>query len=270
MNQAISVSKRKANSDQSMRDFYAEQLKFAPKISELIGSGTMISERGGEFSEVRSASDYSYSSSFYGGSGFRIAGDAGAFIDPYFSSGVHLALCNGLSAAASICASIRGDCTESEAGKWHSDRVGSSYTWFLMVVLGAYKQIRAQEEPIMADINERDYDRAFKYLRPGKCHDIRCPTKSDNEEKLFRDLLILITSARTKNFRTLFNFAHALSNIRKPSPEKLSSVNFSSQMGPNLPVEQHLSPMKTAGFWITSTHAKVYARRIARSTLRIS
>ena len=51
-----------------------------------------------------------------------------AFIDPFFSSGVHLAMTGGLSAATSICASIRGDCKESEAARWHSSRVAISYT----------------------------------------------------------------------------------------------------------------------------------------------
>lgn len=51
-----------------------------------------------------------------------------AFIDPFFSSGVHLAMTSGLSAAASIAASIRGDCPESDAAEWHTQRVGLSYT----------------------------------------------------------------------------------------------------------------------------------------------
>ncbi len=51
-----------------------------------------------------------------------------AFIDPFFSSGVHLALTSGLSAAASIAASIRGDCPESDAAEWHTQRVSISYT----------------------------------------------------------------------------------------------------------------------------------------------
>jgi hypothetical protein len=54
-----------------------------------------------------------------------------AFIDPFFSSGVHLALTSALSAAATICATIRGDVSESEAAKWHSGRVATSFTRFV-------------------------------------------------------------------------------------------------------------------------------------------
>lgn len=51
-----------------------------------------------------------------------------AFIDPFFSSGVHLAMTSALSAAATICASLRDHCTESEAALWHTRRVSTSYT----------------------------------------------------------------------------------------------------------------------------------------------
>jgi flavine halogenase len=102
----------------------------------------------GELSTVRTASDYSYSASSYAGENYRMVGDAAgkfyctsgsrfrlyhnfvvaAFIDPFFSSGVHLALTGGLSAAASIAASIRGDCPEPDAAEWHTQRVRTSFT----------------------------------------------------------------------------------------------------------------------------------------------
>ena len=44
----------------------------------------------------------------------------------------------------------------------------TSYTWFLMVVMGAYKQMRAQSEPVLSDIGEDNFDRAFDFLRPGE------------------------------------------------------------------------------------------------------
>lgn len=37
---------------------------------------------------------------------------------------------------------------------------------FLVVVLGAYKQMRAQRENVLSDIGEDNFDRAFKFLRP--------------------------------------------------------------------------------------------------------
>ncbi|KXN91083.1 Tryptophan 2-halogenase, partial [Leucoagaricus sp. SymC.cos] len=139
---------------------YIANLSFAPGVVSLIGEGKLIE------GSVKIASDFSYSAPFYAGSNYRIIGDAGAFIDPFFSSGVHLAMTSALSAAATICASIRGDCSEALAASWHTQRVATSYTRFQVVVLSAYKQIRSQTDGILSDIDEDNYDRAFAYLRP--------------------------------------------------------------------------------------------------------
>jgi len=60
----------------------------------------------------------------YSGDHFRIVGDAGAFVDPLFSSGVHAALTSGLSAALTILGSMKGQVTEAEAQAWHDTKVG--------------------------------------------------------------------------------------------------------------------------------------------------
>ncbi|KAF5866514.1 hypothetical protein ETB97_011399 [Aspergillus alliaceus] len=117
-------------------------------------------------SGIRQATDYSYSASAYAGPNFRMVGDAGCFIDPFFSSGHHLALSSALAAATSIHASIRGDCNEFDASKWYAKKVHEGYTLFLVVVMAALKQIRMQEQPILSDLDEEGFDRAFAILRP--------------------------------------------------------------------------------------------------------
>ncbi|KXN84848.1 Tryptophan 2-halogenase, partial [Leucoagaricus sp. SymC.cos] len=144
---------------------YLEELKVnATKIHSLIGEGNLIEYNGGP--KIRMASDYSYSGTAYAGLNYRIVGDAGAFIDPFFSSGVHLAISGALSAAATIAAAVRSECTAAQAADWHNQRVGTSYTRFLMIVLSAYRQIRAQELPVLSDIDEDNFDRAFDLFRP--------------------------------------------------------------------------------------------------------
>ncbi|KAJ6562743.1 putative halogenase [Mycena vulgaris] len=138
---------------------YLTQLKLAPGVIRLLGCAILTSE-------VKSAGDYSYSASHYAGPNYRIAGDAGAFIDPFFSSGVHLAFANGLSAASTIAASIRGHCTEAEAIRFHNEKTGTSYTRFLVVVLSIYRQINSQADPVLSDVDEDNFDRAFDFLRP--------------------------------------------------------------------------------------------------------
>ncbi|KAK7458882.1 hypothetical protein VKT23_009892 [Stygiomarasmius scandens] len=140
---------------------YLDQFKLVPNLKALLGTAKFSGE-------TKTAGDYSYSSenNQYAGTRYRIAGDAGAFIDPFFSSGVHLAFTGGLSAAATIAASIRGQCTEAEAVAFHNQKVGTSYTRFLVVVWAAYKQMKSQSSPVLADMNEDNFDRAFDFLRP--------------------------------------------------------------------------------------------------------
>ncbi|PBK87739.1 putative halogenase [Armillaria gallica] len=141
-------------------DCYMADLQRAPGLIQLLGSEAKFEGK------LMTAGDYSYHASEYAGSHFRIAGDAGAFIDPFFSSGIHLALTGGLSAASTIAASIRGNCTEEEACGFHSSKVETAYTRFLFVVLGIYKQIRAQETAVLYEDKEDNFDRAINSLRP--------------------------------------------------------------------------------------------------------
>ncbi|KAF9258821.1 FAD/NAD-P-binding domain-containing protein [Marasmius fiardii PR-910] len=138
---------------------YLEQLKLAPGVLRLLEKSTFTGT-------VKSAGDYSYAADRYAGPRFRIAGDAGAFIDPLFSSGMHLAFTSALSAACTIAAAIRGHCTDEEAGVFHTTKFGTSYTRFLIVVWAAYRQIKSQSDPILSEVEEDNFDRAFNFLRP--------------------------------------------------------------------------------------------------------
>ncbi|KAJ7480174.1 putative halogenase [Mycena galericulata] len=151
-----SVSKKRAmrGENNTLVAHYLEQLKLAPGLVRLLADGELVSV-------IRSAGDYSYSATHYAGTNFRLVGDAAVF-----SSGVHLAFTGALSAASSIVASIKKQCTENEAIAFHNAKVGTSYTRFLLVVLGIYKQIRAQESAVLSDIDEDNFDRAFVFLRP--------------------------------------------------------------------------------------------------------
>lgn len=145
----------------SSSEFYEESLKLAPKIKEILSQGELSTK-------INSASDWSYNATCYATPNVRLVGDAGCFIDPYFSSGVHLALSGALSAATTIRAAMKGDCVEHEAMKWHSAKVSEGYTRFLLVVLSALKQIRKQEQPILSDWDEEGFEKAFSFFRPSK------------------------------------------------------------------------------------------------------
>ncbi|KAG1860798.1 hypothetical protein F4604DRAFT_1789862 [Suillus subluteus] len=172
MNQDMYNERVRALKGSSLEDRYRISTTLAPELIKLIGTGKMVQKEahGGQPGQldplIRSASDFSYSASSYGGPGFRLVGDAGAFIDPFFSSGIHLAMTSGLSAAVSICAAVRGDCSEVEAVAWHTKRFSLSYTRFQIVVMSAYQQIRSTDLDILNDVDEDNYDRAFAAIRP--------------------------------------------------------------------------------------------------------
>ncbi|MCC6738823.1 MAG: hypothetical protein IT452_07230, partial [Planctomycetia bacterium] len=88
------------------------------------------------------------------------------FIDPLFSSGVHLALVGGLASAATICASMRGEVSEAEAGQFHDRYVRKTYTRFVVMVAGFYNQIRQQNTVTLKGVEPRNFQDAFNLIQP--------------------------------------------------------------------------------------------------------
>jgi flavin-dependent dehydrogenase len=70
------------------RELFMARIQASPTVSARMAGAELISE-------VVSTGNYSYASSFNSGDGFLMIGDAFAFIDPVFSSGVLLAMTSG-------------------------------------------------------------------------------------------------------------------------------------------------------------------------------
>ncbi|GAA3570750.1 NAD(P)/FAD-dependent oxidoreductase [Amycolatopsis ultiminotia] len=68
----------------------------------------------GKYGEVRVRKDYSYRSTRYWRPGAVLVGDAACFVDPVFSTGVHLATYSGVLAARSISTVLSGSLPEAE------------------------------------------------------------------------------------------------------------------------------------------------------------
>ncbi|KAF4627991.1 hypothetical protein G7Y89_g10163 [Cudoniella acicularis] len=153
------LTQKKRQSGLDSKAIYLDTLSNTPEILSLLAEAKLVSE-------VKSASDWSYNAAAYASPYVRIAGDAGCFVDPFFSSGFHSALNAGLSAATTICASIKGQVSEIAAATWHSKNVAESYSRFLLVVSSALKQIMEKDEPVIAEYDEKSFDRAFHHFRP--------------------------------------------------------------------------------------------------------
>ncbi|KAF7370107.1 Sulochrin halogenase [Mycena sanguinolenta] len=168
MKQDVSDAKRAAagtaGTDRSLYTHYMRGLDCAPNLKAMLSNAKIILKD--EKVSVHTASDYSYHSDSYAGPHYRIVGDAGAFIDPYLSSGVHLAISSGLSAAASICASMKGEYSEEDAIRFHHAKVHTSYTRFVLIIRSVYEHIRSQAATTLSGADEDNFDRAFEQFKP--------------------------------------------------------------------------------------------------------
>src|SRR5207302_1253270 len=79
-----------------------------PAIAERLARATLVSP-------IRIIRDYSYTSTRFTGPGFLLAGDAACFIDPVFSTGVHLACLAGFLGARAVDRILSGAAPEAEA-----------------------------------------------------------------------------------------------------------------------------------------------------------
>jgi FAD-dependent halogenase len=84
-----------------------------PMIKTLLSTATRVTD--GPYGRFRVRKDYSYTTTHFWRPGLVLAGDAACFIDPVFSSGVHLATYSALLAARSINTVLRGDVDEVRA-----------------------------------------------------------------------------------------------------------------------------------------------------------
>ena len=86
--------------DLGLEQFLNEQLALAPYTAQMLSNANRVS---GPFV----VKDWSYVCDKIAGDGYVLAGDAACFIDPLFSSGVHLALMSGVLAAAYATTAMR-------------------------------------------------------------------------------------------------------------------------------------------------------------------
>ena len=218
MRQDLFFAKKKLAGSPSGAELYKECLKLAPQILKLL-------ENAETASEIKTASDWSYSASAYAGPHYRLAGDAGCFIDPYFSSGVHLALASGLSAAMTIQAVRRGDCNEFSAAKWHSNKVTEGYTRFLLIVMTVLRQLRQQEHAVLATEEEGGFESAFDFIKPGmpSAHNYRWVYDADLPPVIQGTADADVGNKHTKK-EVASSVDFALSTFKKATPEMRKAV----------------------------------------------
>jgi halogenation protein CepH len=123
------ASKVQGDAEEALRALIVE----CPMISDYLRDAKRVTD--GEYGELRVRKDYSYISTRFWRPGMLLIGDAACFVDPIFSSGVHLATYGGLLAARSINSMLAGDVDDETAFRefeWRYRKEFGAYYAFLV------------------------------------------------------------------------------------------------------------------------------------------
>ncbi|MGQ0772989.1 MAG: tryptophan 7-halogenase [Pseudonocardiales bacterium] len=107
-----------------------------PLIKEYLANAHRVTS--GPYGELRVRKDYSYCNSRFWRPGMALVGDAACFVDPVFSSGVHLATYSGLLAARSINSCLAGMVGEQAAFTEFERRYRREYAVFYEFLAAFY------------------------------------------------------------------------------------------------------------------------------------
>jgi halogenation protein CepH len=108
----------------------------SPRIKEMLADATRVTE--GQYGQLRVRKDYSYHHTKFWRPGFVLVGDAACFVDPVFSSGVHLATYSALLASRSINSVLAGKVDEAPAFDEFEARYRREYAVFYEFLMSFY------------------------------------------------------------------------------------------------------------------------------------
>lgn len=126
------ASKIQGDPEQALTALIAE----CPLISDYLRNAKRVTD--GEYGELRVRKDYSYANQKFWRPGMALVGDAACFVDPIFSSGVHLATYGALLAARSINSVLAQDVDEDAAFREFEQRYRREYGVFYEFLVSFY------------------------------------------------------------------------------------------------------------------------------------
>ena len=127
------ANKVQGNPEQVLYELIAE----CPLIADYLAGAKRITE--GEYGKIRVRKDYSYRHTAFWRPGMVLIGDAACFVDPVFSSGVHLATYSALLAARSINSVFAGVVDEQTAFGEFETRYRREYGVFYEFLASFYE-----------------------------------------------------------------------------------------------------------------------------------
>jgi FAD-dependent halogenase len=122
---------------------YTNLIARCPMIAEMLSDAVRIEE--GTYGQIRVRKDYSYAHTHFWQPGMVLIGDAACFVDPVFSSGVHLATYSGLLAARSINSLLSGELSEERVFDVFERRYRREYSVFYEFLTSFYQTHREKD-----------------------------------------------------------------------------------------------------------------------------
>jgi halogenation protein CepH len=126
------AGKIQGNPEKALNSLIAE----CPMISDYLRNAKRVTE--GQYGELRVRKDYSYANTKFWRPGMALVGDAACFVDPIFSSGVHLATYGALLAARSINSVLAQAVDEETAFREFEERYRREYGVFYEFLVSFY------------------------------------------------------------------------------------------------------------------------------------
>ncbi len=114
-----------------------------PMIKEYLAQATRVTD--GIYGQLRVRKDYSYCNTHFWKPGMLLIGDAACFVDPIFSSGVHLATYSALQASRSINTCLRNQLSEEKCFTEFEMRYRREFGNFYQFLIAIYDMDQDEE-----------------------------------------------------------------------------------------------------------------------------
>jgi FAD-dependent halogenase len=126
------ASKIQGDPEEALMALIAE----CPMVSDYLHGARRVAE--GEYGQLRTRKDYSYANTKFWRPGMVLVGDAACFVDPVFSSGVHLATYGAMLAARSINSVLDKTIAEDVAFREFEQRYRREFSVFYEFLVSFY------------------------------------------------------------------------------------------------------------------------------------
>ncbi|MBE7420373.1 MAG: tryptophan 7-halogenase [Ideonella sp.] len=148
--------------DKSLPEFFADTIAMSPPLAERLRGATLVDD------QVYATGNYSYSSTQACGARYALLGDAYAFVDPVFSSGVYFAMVSAFAAVDLVAAELDDPSRAAVARQRFTgivEKGPQEFTWFIYRMTNP-----AMRELFMAPRNPMRVKEALLSLLAGDIH----------------------------------------------------------------------------------------------------